>query len=1096
MARRFSCRMPCLRARLAVMLAALSVGAVLTGVVSSYGGADGVRAGDVGGPALGYWLLAPGGEVIPFGAAEGGGQLRGLHKGEHAVAIVADPSAQGYWVTTQDGRVFAVGGARYYGGLVGRGAEPAQTAAIVGMASSAGGAGYWLVDAKGEVFSFGKAHFFGPRKALHLRSPIVAIVARPGGGGYWLATAGGEVLGFGGAHVYGRAEHAQGGGEVVGMAAAPDGRGYWLARAYGGVLAFGDARDFGATPAVARVVGIAAVPSGEGYWLAEVNGSVVGFGAAAGTARSGQVAHLARVDGISASYRLGYSAGKAVGRSRTELTTTTAPSVTPTGAGTTAAGATTTLPAAIAGGALFGGGTPAAGDGSSVTVSTSGPVTSSLTSSSTTASPTTTAVLSSTTSTPSATTTTTSQAGTGYAQVCDNPTYLQSPYTYDGTATSFTSGQYGLPTYGSPGSDFPNATAGVVVPAGDNSGLVTQPATVYYFEPGLHTNGGNGWYSQAGMAFVGGYSPSLGEAVIDGGGATGARGQFLNNPDPATGANVTIEYLTIQNWASSQQSALMNTSQSPGWVVEHDTIGPNLVSHWGNNGVYAGQNSLGGYAMNVGYGTTIEYDCFTYNSQGALNAGGGDPGLGGGHWCMPDKTGPDCWLLSGVTISYNEFSHNGLGDYPDPCGCVANLGKISYSLNVEVTHNYVHDGYGVGIWFDFNNAGADISDNYIASNWNQAIIYEASYNANISGNTIVGNGWASDGAWPTCPGYNPNNLGIGCAEGGGPVDLGLGNVPYSAIYVSDSGGNSLVPSNYSGELLVDGNTLTDNYGGIIVYSNSVRRTTEVDNDGGQCNEPLLGLASSTYYANYDQEKDYNATISGTSLTTSDSGFSTGQCGDPLQGVAANTTENPFTLCSSCTWYAFWDGMTGGPYQVSSCSSATSCTLAGTPSGTLPAGTTVYLSTPGGCSLYDFYGATSPGNSGSPAADYWDNCIWASRNVQVSGNSLSLDSNLVYCPQDGNASYALDGNLGCGVNGLFSGGGGINLLWDIYNPFMPNNIAKASGGMGNVWTANTYSFTGNGGYGGWVFIAGSQGSVDPSTTAASTQTAWEMVWGQD
>ena len=34
----------------------------------------------------------------------------------------------------------------------------------------------------------------------------------------------------------------------------------------------------------------------------------------------------------------------------------------------------------------------------------------------------------------------------------------------------------------------------------------------------------------------------------------------------------------------------------------------------------------------------------------------------------------------------------------------------------------MHDNYNAGIWFDFDNAGALISDNYIANNWSNGIV--------------------------------------------------------------------------------------------------------------------------------------------------------------------------------------------------------------------------------------------------------------------------------------------------------------------------------------------------------------------------------------
>ena len=109
-------------------------------------------------------------------------------------------------------------------------------------------------------------------------------------------------------------------------------------------------------------------------------------------------------------------------------------------------------------------------------------------------------------------------------------------------------------------------------------------------------------------------------------------------------------------------------------------------------------------------------------------------------------------------------------------------------MNATVDYNYVHDNYNVGIWFDFLNSGADISYNYISSNWSAGIQYEASYNARIADNTLVGNSWPSDGPWPAgVKGGNCNT--VTCTQGGGLIAGSYGN-PQAAIYVGNSGGNA------------------------------------------------------------------------------------------------------------------------------------------------------------------------------------------------------------------------------------------------------------------------------------------------------------------
>src|ERR1700728_4344814 len=96
---------------------------------------------------------------------------------------------------------------------------------------------------------------------------------------------------------------------------------------------------------------------------------------------------------------------------------------------------------------------------------------------------------------------------------------LQSPWTYDGTAGTFTASNApsGLPTFGSAGTDFPSATQLVVVPAGNNTSPASSGAygisnAVIYFEPGEHQVE-NGMNTGHDSAYVGGYTQAAGKAV-------------------------------------------------------------------------------------------------------------------------------------------------------------------------------------------------------------------------------------------------------------------------------------------------------------------------------------------------------------------------------------------------------------------------------------------------------------------------------------------------------------------------------------------------------------------------------------------------------
>ena len=255
-------------------------------------------------------------------------------------------------------------------------------------------------------------------------------------------------------------------------------------------------------------------------------------------------------------------------------------------------------------------------------------------------------------------------------RICGQP-ILDSPWNYDGAAGSYASGTVGLPTYGAPSTDFPSATAGLVVPAGNNTTAAHNRSydknnTVVYLEPGVHqieTDMYVGNHSD----YVGGYNSANGKAVITGvDGATdgtGVGGEYLalETASSHSQVNNTWEYLTVENYAASENGAVMGNlnggERADGDTYKYDTIGPNEYGYRGTNKPPGrGLSSGGGYGIDVGSYTTIEYDCLTRNAQGAIN------GLGG---------------VDDVIVG-NEISWNGLGEYPDSpgaggspysCGC-------------------------------------------------------------------------------------------------------------------------------------------------------------------------------------------------------------------------------------------------------------------------------------------------------------------------------------------------------------------------------------------------------------------------------------------
>lgn len=396
------------------------------------------------------------------------------------------------------------------------------------------------------------------------------------------------------------------------------------------------------------------------------------------------------------------------------------------------------------------------------------------------------------------------------AQICGS-SVLNSPYFYNGASGSYTSGAAGLPTFGSPGTDFPNATAGMVLPpqTQDYASFNLAANTVYYLEPGLHTGH---FQADTGDAFVGGDASGT-TTVLSGGYSTSQHWGIDSNSSLGNQPNVTIEYLTYEDFEPFEDQSATNPDGNTGWTIKYNTFTQNVP----------------GAAIQGTTTSDIEYNCLTANGQYGINVGqvngfGVDAVTGGPY---------------GITIAHDEISHNDVCDIeglltntaagytnydPVPAayqnshctdqGTLTNDGnwggfKLWRSNAVEVEHNWIHDNYGVGGWADTDNVNTTWLDNYVAHNDYEGIFEEISYNFNITGNTLVDNDW------------------IG----------GLGNphFPQAAIYISESGSDTIfggVPAcaeteclsfpGYPSQSTVADNALTDNGGGIFLWENSNR----------------------------------------------------------------------------------------------------------------------------------------------------------------------------------------------------------------------------------------------------------------------------------
>ena len=261
--------------------------------------------------------------------------------------------------------------------------------------------------------------------------------------------------------------------------------------------------------------------------------------------------------------------------------------------------------------------------------------------------------------------------------------------------------------------------------------------------------------------------------IIPGEGSTyiGAPGAILNGEQQnfyafgGYASNVTISYLTVEDFGvtgGNENQGVVNEDSASGWTIDHSTL----------------RNNAGAGAM-LGSNNQLSYDCLASNQQYGFNA--------------YSPTGPVNLVLDHNEIADND-TYNWEAHVPD-CGCTGG-GKFWDVKDAVIEDNWVHDNRSVGLWADTNNRGFEFKNNYISGNYGYGLIYEISYNAVIEKNTFLRNGLIA-----------------------GPRS---GGFPTSAIYVSESGGDSRVSGKFSGTFLIAENSFIDNWGGVILWENANR----------------------------------------------------------------------------------------------------------------------------------------------------------------------------------------------------------------------------------------------------------------------------------
>ncbi len=295
---------------------------------------------------------------------------------------------------------------------------------------------------------------------------------------------------------------------------------------------------------------------------------------------------------------------------------------------------------------------------------------------------------------------------------------------------------------------------------GHNLQTATQaygPGTSFWLSPGVHTIGDD-MFSQITPKSGNSYTGAPG-AVLDGQGIN--RAAFTQR---ATG--VSIRHLTIRNFNSPLNEAVVNHDSGENWTIERNTITNN-----------------GGAGVMLGTNTSVHANCLADNGQYGFSA----YTPGGGH---------------NVVLDRNEIARNNTSDVETThpgCGC-AGAGKFWNTSGAVVTNNWVHDNRGPGLWADTNNIGFRIEGNYIEGNHDEGIFYEISYNARIANNTLKRNAIVK---------------GLTFAAQGQ-------NMPVAAIYISESGGDERVNSGVFSTMEITGNFLEDNWGGVSLWENSDR----------------------------------------------------------------------------------------------------------------------------------------------------------------------------------------------------------------------------------------------------------------------------------
>jgi hypothetical protein len=248
------------------------------------------------------------------------------------------------------------------------------------------------------------------------------------------------------------------------------------------------------------------------------------------------------------------------------------------------------------------------------------------------------------------------------------------------------------------------AGGGMVIGISDDAQRIVDahPAgTTYLVAAGTHQNNFS-VRPKSGDTFCG--APG---AVLDG-------GRSLATAFSGGATNVTLDSITVQNYASAKQgAAIQPESHASGWLVRNVSA---LHNGWAGLLVADGMHILGGH----------------YNDNDQLGIGGNEAtGI------VLDGLDSDPNTIDGPELARNHTLH---------ASCLWEAGGMKWDFGqVTIRNAYVHDNDCRGLWADINAHDALIEHNLIEHNKAEGIAYEISHGAVIRDNQIYDNGYVASG---------------------------------------------------------------------------------------------------------------------------------------------------------------------------------------------------------------------------------------------------------------------------------------------------------------------------------------------------------------